>query len=94
MTVRQESQESQVMKRINDLDINLSRVARFVGVRRATVSSWVNAGTLPNLDPAKMQRLSIALECESYSEMVLLFQPQAFKLSYELRKEWESIKIL
>ena len=94
MTVRDKSQEeeSPIMCRIKEMDSSIARIARFVGVRRATVSDWVNKKTAPNLDPEKMFRLQVALECESLSELISLFQPDLYRPRYAVRREWDATK--
>ncbi|MCT7955738.1 hypothetical protein [Laspinema palackyanum] len=83
---------NQLIERYRELKLNKTKLSKFVGVRRATIHEWLDNGGVPNLDPARMHRLAVALNCDSIFELVQLFQPSEAVSAHELRKEIEGQK--
>lgn len=81
---------SWIEERMQYKGINQEQLAKFLKVHRSTVSRLFAAG-VPKLDPARMDRLCVALGVASCNELTRLCQPEEAKTMYELQEEWTSL---
>ncbi|AFY80181.1 putative transcriptional regulator [Oscillatoria acuminata PCC 6304] len=87
---RQQTNNEKLMARLEDLNLTQDELAKFVGVRRATVSTWVKGG-IPRLQPIQVLRLAVVLNC-TLDDLVEMFQPSELRSLHHLRKEFEALK--
>lgn len=84
-------EESWMVKRIEELGVTPQKLGDFVGVDRTTIIRYAKGNFLPKLEPAKMLRLCIGLNC-TLEELVREFQPDKSKSLHELRMEFDKIR--
>ena len=76
-----------IQERMQYKGINQEQLAKFLNVHRSTISRLFASG-VPKLDPARMDRLCVALGVSSCNELTRLCQPSEAKTMYELQEEW------
>ena len=88
MSVEPENQQEKpkLVEHLRKIELSQQQIADFIGVWQGTVSEWKTGKSIPNLDPARMIRLSVALQCTPY-ELVELFQPEETSSLYDLQQE-------